>query len=462
MNKYSILLVDPPSVHHGPPDTIIAQDTNISSRYSQEISRRVSERLSQDGVGCWTAVNARYVSNYGLLMIGTLLSEKSCNVIYENGDYYPDIEDFISVLLSHCSRIDAICFTCTTPQYSTVSKIGFAIKEQYQNIKLFLGGPHALCFRDARPLTPFDIVLTGYSVRKSVDVILDFCDNQQKPYPVVIPVDGYDDVPKNFGLIPPDKLPYTLLYSYSSFGCPNSCRYCVERKLIPKPIFCISDSNFTEIKYLVNECNVKFLHLADSDFFINTSTAERFLRVLVQDPIQACFSVNTNPRTIISRDVQRLISRFSQSGLVELLIGVEYFSPSVLRLMNKEYSIERFFDALKTIRKENPKLIISFYSLLGLPGVTKATQVENYNWFKLFFDYGLVDFSFPKFFVPYPGTDIFQTPDAFGVKILNDNWDNYHRWAIPRALSVDSISENDIIEELRLLYVLAENYLTKT
>ena len=98
-----------------------------------------------------------------------------------------------------------------------------------------------------------------------------------------------------------------------------------------------------------------------------------------------------------------------------------------------------------------------------MPGETETTIEENLRWTTSFWETRLFDFSFPKFFVPYPGTEIFEDPDKYGVKILHMDWEKYHRWALPRPIEIDGVQEKTFVKELKDLYnvwvlVLTHNF----
>ena len=94
--------------------------------------------------------------------------------------------------------------------------------------------------------------------------------------------------------------------------------------------------------------------------------------------------------------------------------------------------------------------------MLGLPGTNIESRMENYCWFKKFYEAKLFDFSFPKFFVPYPGTDVFENPEEFNVQITHMNWEAYHRWALPRPILLKGVTDRDLLEEVEALYKIME------
>ena len=454
MRNNKILLVDPHSVSHGPPSSVFHHDRLLSKEYSETIDSVVERRLhSSNRQTNWNAVSTRYITNYGLLMLGWVLKKHNVEVEYTNGDYFNNFDDFCNYVLKVASYCDAICFTGTTPQYLETVKIAFALKSAYPDKYLIFGGPHSYFYKYHEEDNPFDLICIGHNIIKTVWAIEELLlSNQKNRSCAKCLVEGYEDVPKDFSLIPRDKLQETLLYSYISYGCPNNCNYCIEHSFTSKVCFLPFNSKLEEILFLVNDAKNRVVHLADSDFFLNSSFTNGFLEALQSAQIDCCFTVNTSPKVVCSENFLQTVNKFYKLGLVELLIGVEYFSKDVLQIMNKHYRIESFFNSLDKVKKQCPNLIVSFYSLIGFPGETFYTQAENYKWFKKFKENGLYDYSFPKCFVPYPGTDIFENPAKYNAKIIHNNWNEYHRWALPRPIKINGMEDSDFCHELFQLY----------
>ena len=208
--KYRFLLVDPPSVHHGPPSTISTQDKTLSSVYSQTINRRVEEYLSSIGTECSTAVNSKYISNYGLLMIGYILRQRGHSVAYENGDYYSDLDEFIDRILQKADYFDCVCFTGTTPQYESALRIAKALRLR-SCVKMVMGGPHISFSSDVQRNLPFSALIKGYHAEQTVDHLESICCSEASSEIMVLDTKGFVDSPKDFSLIPTDKLQSTRL-----------------------------------------------------------------------------------------------------------------------------------------------------------------------------------------------------------------------------------------------------------
>ena len=203
-----------------------------------------------------------------------------------------------------------------------------------------------------------------------------------------------------------------------------------------------------EIKLLVNKYNRKFIHLADSDFLLNRVYLKEFLEKLEKANINCCFSINATPNTLSDERNFELIERFVKDGLVEILIGVEHFSPKVLKILNKNYNMEKLFKALKVMKNEIKLPVMSLYTLVGLPGEDYEAINENIEVFEKINKEKLYDFSFPKFFIPYPDTEIYLHPEKFNVKILTKDWSEYHRWSLPRPIEIIGMKDEDYLNEI--------------
>ena len=61
---------------------------------------------------------------------------------------------------------------------------------------------------------------------------------------------------------------------------------------------------------------------------------------------------------------------------------------------------------------------------------------------------GLFDFTFPKFFVPYPDSEIYLHPEKYDVTIKNENWEEYQRWQLPRPIAINGMDDQKYVDEI--------------
>lgn len=444
--KGSVLLIDPTSITHMPPKILGKSEADRSKKYGDAINKAVSEKLNMDKE-IINAFSGKFAVNYGLLMLGYLLKQKNIKTKLISGDYFKNEEEFFRYLESVACNYDVIGLTSTTPQFNQVKKFNDLMKKKNPKLKSILGGPHTLYYKTGKPEENIDIIHIGHEINRSADAIEKIL-NGEEITEKIIKSDYYFDCPKDFEIIPKEHIDDTMLYSYLSYGCPNNCNYCMEHKLVKKVCYNNIDDKLKEIDLIVNKYGRLFVHLADSDFLLNRVYVKSFLDKFEESGIKCCFSINATPNTLSDEKNFELIKRFIDDGLVEILIGVEHFSPKVLKILNKNYDMEKLYKALKIMKTELGLPVMSLYSLVGLPGEDHEAIRENVETFKKITEEKLYDFSFPKFFVPYPDTEIYLYPERFNVRIINRDWGEYHRWCLPRPIEIIGMKDEDYLKEI--------------
>ncbi len=453
MKNKKVLLVDPTSITHMPPQILGKSEEDRSKAYGEAVNLAVAKKLNEKK-DIINAFSGKFAVNYGLLMLGHLLKEKNIDVELISGDYFKNEKEFLEYLANVAINYSVAALTSTTPQFEQVKRINKTLKENNPKIKTTLGGPHTLNYKTEKMKENIDLVHIGYGIDVSANIIEDILDGKEIKENV-IQTDYYFDCPKEFSLIPKEQINNTMLYSYLSFGCPNNCNYCMEHKLVKKVCYNNIDVKLDEIELLVNKYDRKFIHLADSDLLINRVFLTEFLNKLEKRGIKCCFSINATPTTLSDERNFELIRRFVKDGLVEVLIGVEHFSKKVLKILNKRYDMDKLFKALKIIKEDIKLSVMSLYSLVGFPGEDKEAIRENIEVFKKINDEKLFDFSFPKFFVPYPDTDIYLHPKEYNVRILTKDWSEYHRWSLPRPIEIIGMKDEDYLREIEEISIIS-------
>jgi len=443
VSNKKILLIDPKSVRHGPPKSIAESDNFINKEYVRRINEEVDKRCPSNNGG---AMSSKYVSNYGLLMLGSLLKQDYENVTYINGDYFGSSEEYLKYLASIISEYDLVSLTSTTPQFNEVRKIAMLLKQIKPDIKIILGGPHSRFYIEREVDDCFDTVAIGHGIDKSKESVDKLLRGEEVPKKTI--TNYYFDVPKDFSLIPKDFLKDTMLYSYINFGCPNDCKYCVEHKFVDKICFNNLDDKFSEIKELATKHGVTFIHLADSDFLMHRKTVVEYIKFVKREKLNFTFSVNTSPAILIKYINDPILKELVDIGMVEILIGAEHFSKKVLDNLAKYYDIEKFIEALNYAKHVANIPIISLYTLVGLPGEYDEDIRINIDTIKRLKENNLFDFTFPKFFVPYPDSDIYLHPDKYDVTIKNENWEEYQRWQLPRPIAINGMDDQKYVDEI--------------
>lgn len=441
-----VLLLDAISFQADPDDVIWAYENVAQIKYAEVQNRVILDYLGNDVVAKMHG-QVEYISNYGLLMLGHLLQKENIAVSYTNGDYFFSEEEYIAEVKVNYPDYDVYCFTSTTPQSNHVKRLAKAVKEMNPSAKTILGGPHTRFFLTADKPTEFDYVITGYGIDKDVNLIKAIFDGNPPTY-WRIDTDMYYDCPKAFNLIPEERRKDTLWYDFFGIGCPNRCKYCVEHKVGKKICFTDVKSRMDEVEFVIKNYGVKMLHFSDSDFFINEDIYTKVINEIERRNIKCTFTINTSPNFLIKVAEKPILKKFVENGLIEILIGAEHFSENVRLKVSKHYKLEDFQKALDIVKHKVGVPIISLYSMVGLPFENEDDIEFNVKKFQEMRERDLFDFTFPKFFVPYPDSDIYMHPEKYNVVITSNNFDDFHRWRTPRPVQNIGMEDEVFIQEI--------------
>ena len=440
-----VLLVDAISFQADPNDEIWSYENVAQIKYAEKQNRVILDYLGADVVAKMHG-QVEYISNYGLLMLGYLLKQNNIFVSYTNGDYFGSEEAYIADITTKYADYDVFCFTSTTPQFNHVRRLAQAVKKINCNAKTILGGPHTRYFLENEKDDSFDYVVTGYGIDKSLELIKKIFNGEESFWR--IDTDMYYDCPKDFSLIPEERRMDTLWYNFFGMGCPNRCKYCVEHKVGKKICFTNVHSRMDEVEYIIKNYGVKMFHFSDSDFFINEAIYTEVINEIERRNIKCTFTINTSPGFLIKVAHKPILKKFVENGLIEILIGAEHFSENVRLKVSKHYDLAAFQEALDVVKHEVGVPIISLYSMVGLPFEHEDDIKINVETFRDMRNRDLFDFTFPKFFVPYPDSDIYMNPEKYGVVITSENFDDFHRWRTPRPVQVIGMDDKLYIEEI--------------
>jgi uncharacterized radical SAM superfamily protein len=301
----------------------------------------------------------------GLMAIGTYLRSKGHDVIIDDDGNIPGGFDWYG-------------FGPTTSEY------GYAlyIKEMLGDERTFIGGPHVNvtdCSGDK-----WDAILPGQLTNPVIDrSLVDI-----KSYKYFI--DG--------------RLATTIVTSH---GCPYKCAFCCKTNHSVKFV----DVNYvlTEISYLYDQ-GYRALMFFDDLFILKKKRAETIFRHLKElGIISRCF---VRADTILKHGFS-FVKMMSDCGVVEVGMGIESGSDTILKNINKGESAQDMKTAIRLLKRMGIR--VKGFFIIGLPGESEVTIDET----RRFLDEIELDDMDATIFQPYPGSPIFKNPEHFDIK-----WDD--------------------------------------
>jgi radical SAM superfamily enzyme YgiQ (UPF0313 family) len=121
----------------------------------------------------------------------------------------------------------------------------------------------------------------------------------------------------------------------------------------------------------------------------------------------------------VSDDV---LIKMKAAGCTAVSFGIESANPEILKTIKKGITLDQVEAAVGMCQRAGITPFASF--ILGLPGETPATIKETMDFGERLKHEGLA-FGF-HLLAPFPGTEIREKCDQYGIQILTDDWSRYH------------------------------------
>ncbi len=197
---------------------------------------------------------------------------------------------------------------------------------------------------------------------------------------------------------------------YTARGCPYGCTFCADArtKLREETI----DQIEKEVKQLA-ELGVQAIRAQDDTFSIKEKRCQDISDVLNNYGMKwrACTRVNLkNPA---------LFEYMASRGCTELGFGIEHGSARMLKAMNKGTTPEANEVGINICRDSG--IIGRAFLMIGFPGETEESIAEMEEWVLRV----KPDSVTLSLFQPFPGSDVFNYPDKYGVSIPDNSFQRF-------------------------------------
>jgi anaerobic magnesium-protoporphyrin IX monomethyl ester cyclase len=212
----------------------------------------------------------------------------------------------------------------------------------------------------------------------------------------------------------------------SSLACPFNCSYCTNagvygRKWNALPV----EQVVEETVDLTRRYRLELLWMADDNFLVDLDRALQIAEGLVRAKATFKWSIQatTNLTARLTIEELRLLRR---SGLHQICQGIETASPTVMKLMNKDFQeLPDIYQS--TERCVRAGVIPSFNIIFGYPGEGPRERKETVSF--------MMDVcqKFPgaefwtNIFTPYPGSPVFRDAAKLGIEVPRslEGWIDY-------------------------------------
>ena len=359
---------------------------------------------------------------------------------------------------------DIIGTTSVTMNFHGASAILRDVKNINDNIITVIGGPH-VTFTAEETLSEYpwiDIVARGEGDYTLVDIVnglplkdiggiafkekgkvivnplrpwIENLDELAEPARDLFPISKYRALGDECGIA-------------SSRGCPYNCAFCVGHKMVGrKGRFRTPKLVVDEIEHIL-ELGFTRINIVDDLLTARKSHVYAICDEILARNIKVPWSAYTRVDTVD----KELYTKMREAGCYYVLYGVESGCQKILDNVHKKITPEKVVWAVNLATECGIKSIASF--VIGLPGETKETLAQSVAFAKtLNTHYGF------HLLAPFPGTEVRERAEEFGMRILTNDWSKYD--ANGAIVEYDGCSAEDLLRVDREYREDAEAYVAK-
>jgi len=191
----------------------------------------------------------------------------------------------------------------------------------------------------------------------------------------------------------------------TTLGCPYRCNFCGQHNMRNKIKFIPLRDVEKNIIYLRDKYDVKLFYIMDDTFGFDSA---RFVDFCI---LFKTLGIHWHCLLRADMATEDRLMTMKDSGCLGIVYGFESGSDTILKAMNKKVTAGQNYRAAELTH--NAGLIIRGQMVVGFPGETEKTIEET----KRFIEKAPVDIWGIHTFQPYPGSDVWNYPEKYGIKI---------------------------------------------
>lgn len=397
--------------------------------------------------------------HYGLLSLAASLLEAGYEVDYQASECYEAI-NFRSLMAS-----DVIGISCITATYPNALRMADQLRDSGSRAVILLGGAHAQTQYEtilSSTNGTFDYVMRGFAEQRLIQLLQRVLngDRQLNDLPglaykhageLVITADpeavALDEIPLPAVHLTPTQLPGARVHT--SFGCPYRCAFCNLHGATGRHYKSI-DRLREELITLKEQKGAKLIYIGDPVFGHNIERALQTSQVMQELGLYWQCQTKVN---LIKPQLVEIFGRDPYFSGVEL--GVETMDAELLGSISKKITPAQVQAAIDALR--NAGVSVLTYWMFGLPGMTIDIARKDFDAMCALIEQGVLVHL--NWMTPYPGSDFFHKPEAWGVKLVSRNWREYYSGGAPvYSLLQPRLSEQQMTD----LYCAGVRQITRT
>lgn len=352
---------------------------------------------------------------------------------------------------------DMVGITAVTMTFDAAAAVLKDVKDIAPEIKTVIGGPHAtFCIEEIMQDYPaVDFIVLGEGEEAIVDLVRAVESSRGFENIVGLVYRDGDSV-RNTGSRPPgidvNTLPVPARHLLplgryralgmaismtTSRGCPFNCIFCIGRKMVGAKVRYRDPIKVVdELEYL-STLGFHQINIADDLFTANKKHCLQVCDEILKRNIKTKWTSFARVDTVSPE----VLVRMKEAGCSAVSFGVETGVPEIMKTIRKGITLEQVVSAVGMCTEADVIPHASF--ILGLPGETPETMQQTVDFGEKIKAMG-VSHGF-HLLAPFPGTRIRDEADGYGLKILTNDWSQYH--ANRAIVETDSVTR-DMFDEV--------------
>lgn len=236
-----------------------------------------------------------------------------------------------------------------------------------------------------------------------------YMDLSQLPFPFV------DIFPKHIG----DKLRY-LRQNYA-LGCPFKCSFCTIQTIGRKPGYFPIERVLAEIKaYRTHYGQHHNIYFGDETFTLDSAKTIEICNALKTEG-NITYDIQTR---LMSLNNVKVLTNLTESGCKWVEVGIETLSQKSQLLHKQGTSLIKIKEILKRLRDFN--LPVCSFIVNGLPDQTIDEMRKSIDQVTELLDEKLLHATYFFGLVPYPGSQMYNNPEQYGMLIKTKDYKYYN------------------------------------
>jgi radical SAM superfamily enzyme YgiQ (UPF0313 family) len=365
----------------------------------------------------------------GPLFLGTILKNAGHEVKVFKEDILPAYNHKTDTLHPFIQEADIVGLTAITHTINRAYQIAEAIKRQFPDKKIILGGNHPSAL-PGEALEHADQVVVG----EGENVVLDVFEGRNTEKIVSGTIVDINDVPiidlsllQGYGT-KKNKINMRYAPIMASRGCPHDCIFCSVTEMFGRK-YKIKDADLV-MEEVMTRYNEGFRHgfFYDDNFAAIHSKTKIFLEKLIRADLDFTWSSQFSIHVAKDRE---LIDMLKRAKCVAMFIGVESINPDALKDYNKNQTVQMIKESISTLVDSGLNVHSMF--IIGADSDNAQTIDKTIQFSR---ESGSRTAQFSILF-PIPGTQLYDQMKQSNRIYINDwtYYDGSHSVILPKNIS---------------------------